>query len=197
MCWTVSEIVIIVTNTCLASGGTEAKTVWDGPYPLQLLIIVALKQVVLIVSDNVPTATLYFLEGVDTSGCDESVGGQVLYLELTVIFDFTVFPLGLTWNENPTGNIEPEAAAVRVCRQRAANVVMNHRRLEFHRLFAIWLNVSSRILMNGLHSWHSDWINQRNIITVEMEVQLKTRITKLSTDKKVKYTLSYNYKGSM
>lgn len=120
MCWTVSEIVIIVTNTCLASGGTEAKTVCDGPYPLQLLIIVALKQVVLIVSDNVPTATLYFLEGVDTSGCDESVGGQVFYLELTVIFDFTVFPLGLTWNENPTGNIEPEAAAVRVCRQRAA-----------------------------------------------------------------------------
>lgn len=197
MCWTVSEIVIIVTNTCLASGGTEAKTVCDGPYPLQLLIIVALKQVVLIVSDNVPTATLYFLEGVDTSGCDESVGGQVLYLELTVIFDFTVFPLGLTWNENPTGNIEPEAAAVRVCRQRAANVVMNHRRLEFHRLFAIWLNVSSRILMNGLHSRHSDWINQRNIITVEIDVQLKTRITKLSKDKKVKYTPSYNYKGSM
>lgn len=118
-------------------------------------------------------------------------------LELTVIFDFTVFPLGLTWNENPTGNIEPEAAAVRVCRQRAANVVMNHRRLEFHRLFAIWFNVSSRILMNGLHSWHSDWINQRNIITVEIDVQLKTRITKLSKDKKVKYTLSYNYKGSM
>lgn len=84
-----------------------------------------------------------------------------------------------------------------VQRSASLNVVMNHWRLEFHRLFAIWLNVSSRILMNGLHSWHSDWINQRNIITVEIDVQLKTRITKLSKDKKVKYTLSYNYKGSM
>lgn len=199
MCWTVSEIVIIVTNTCLASGGTEAKTVCDGPYPLQLLIIVALKQVVLIVSDNVPTATLYFLEGVDTSGCDESVGGQVSSWQLFLTSQFFLW----VWLEmkTPQETSSPRPlqweSADSVQRSASLNVVMNHWRLEFHRLFAIWFNVSSRILMNGLHSWHSDWINQRNIITVEIDVQLKTRITKLNKDKKVKYTLSYNYKGSM
>lgn len=51
-------ILFYITNTCLPSGNTEPEMVYG---PLELLNIMALKQLLLIVSDNVPRATLDFL----------------------------------------------------------------------------------------------------------------------------------------
>lgn len=67
--------------------------------PIQRLIIVALKQLLLIVSDSVPTATLYLDEGVNTSfGADEPVSLRpgLLPRASGYFLTFTVLPLGLT-----------------------------------------------------------------------------------------------------
>lgn len=84
--------------------------------PIQRLIIVALKQLLLIVSDSVPTATLYLDEGVNTFGADEPVSLRpgLLPRASGYFLTFTVLPLGLTWYQSPTGNIKPEADVIRV-----------------------------------------------------------------------------------
>lgn len=68
--------------------------------PIERLIIVALKQLLLIVSDSVPTATLYLDdEGVNTSfGADEPVSLRpgLLPRASGYFLTFTVLPLGLT-----------------------------------------------------------------------------------------------------
>lgn len=106
---------IYLTNTCLPSGNAGPKMLYG---PLRSFNIVAPRQL-LMVSDNVPAATLHFLWGsIIWDLTRRSVRGLVLLQQANNYFGFlfTVCPLGWTWYQGPRRNIRPGATAVRVCR---------------------------------------------------------------------------------